>query len=108
MALGADAVYIGSIALIALQTQAAKTLATEQPRQVPIDWHKFKEGLDVDKGAEHLAKFLKSSVEEMKLVAYTLGKTDLAQINKMDLVTVDRDLAQVLRIDYAGFSPGKP
>lgn len=107
MALGADAVYIGSIALIALQTQATKTLPPEQPQQVPINWGKFKEDLDVEKGAEHLANFLKSSVEEMKLVAYTLGKTDLAQINKMDLVTVDRDLAQILRIDYAGFPPGK-
>ncbi|GGF91000.1 FMN-binding glutamate synthase family protein [Paenibacillus albidus] len=108
MALGADAVYIGSIALIALlQTQIAEALPTEPPPQIPLYLGKLKEDLDVEKGAEHLANFLKSSVEEMKLVAYALGKTDLAQINKMDLVTVDRDLAQVLQIDYAGFPPGK-
>ncbi|WP_334074536.1 MULTISPECIES: FMN-binding glutamate synthase family protein [Paenibacillus] len=108
MALGADAVYIGSIALIALlQTQMAEALSTAPPPQIPLYLGKFKEDLDVEKGAEHLANFLKSSVEEMKLVAYVLGKTDLAQINKMDLVTVDRELAQVLQIDYAGFPPGK-
>lgn len=108
MALGADAVYIGSIALIALlQTQMAKVLPTELPPQFPLYLKNFKEDLDVEKGAEHLANFLMSSVEEMKLVAYTLGKTDLAQINKMDLVTVDRDLAQALQIGYAGFPPGK-
>lgn len=108
MALGADAVYIGSIALIALlQTKMAKVLPTELPPQFPLYLKNFKEDLDVEKGAEHLANFLMSSVEEMKLVAYTLGKTDLAQINKMDLVTVDRDLAQALQIGYAGFPPGK-
>jgi hypothetical protein len=66
---------------------------------------KFKEDLDVEKGAEHLAKFLKSCVEEMRLVAYSLGKTDFAQINRRDLVTVDRDLSFALVIDYAGSPP---
>ncbi len=37
---------------------------------------------------EHLAKFLKSCVEEMKLVAYALGKSDLMQIDRRDLVSL--------------------
>lgn len=106
MALGADAVYIGSIAIVAmLQTQMTKALPGEPPTQVPLYLGKFKEDLDVEEGAEHLAKFLKSCVEEMKLTAYALGKTDLAQFNRNDLVTVDRDLSEVLQIDYAGFPP---
>lgn len=105
MALGADAVYIGSIALVALmQTQMAKALPTEPPPQLPLYLGKFKEDLDVEEGAEHLAKFLKSCVEEMKLVMYSMGKTDFAQISRNDLVSVDQNLADVLRIDYAGYS----
>jgi glutamate synthase domain-containing protein 2 len=106
MALGADAVYIGSIALMALlQTQMAKALPNEPPPQIPLYLGKFKEDLNVEQGAEHLAKFLKSCVEEMRLVAYSLGKTDLAQIDRRDLVTVDRDLSIALGIDYAGSPP---
>jgi glutamate synthase domain-containing protein 2 len=104
MALGADAVYIGSIALMALlQTQMSKALPTEPPPQIPLYLGKFKEDLNIEEAAEHLAKFLKSCNEEMKLVCYALGKTDLAQLNRSDLVTVDRNLAEVLSIDYAGF-----
>ena len=52
-----------------------------------------------------MAKFLKSCVEEMKLVCYALAKTDLAQLKRSDLVCIDRNLAEVLGIDYAGFPP---
>jgi glutamate synthase domain-containing protein 2 len=104
MALGADAVYIGSIALMALlQTQMAKALPYEPPPQIPLYLGKFKEDLNVEEAAEHLAKFLKSCVEEMKLVCYALGKTDFAQLSKKDLVSVDKTLAEVLGIDYAGY-----
>lgn len=104
MALGADAVYIGSIALMALlQTQMKEALPQEPPPQIPLYLGKFKEDLDVEEAAEHLAKFLKSCTEEMKLTTYALGKTDLAQINRKDLVCVDKELAQVLDVDYAGY-----
>jgi glutamate synthase domain-containing protein 2 len=104
MAIGADAIYIGSIALVALlQTQMAKAIPTEPPVQIPLYLGKFKEDLNVEEGAEHLAKFLKSCVDEMKQVAYALGKTDLAQFNRRDLVSVDPHLAEVIGIDYAGF-----
>jgi glutamate synthase domain-containing protein 2 len=106
MALGADAVYIGSIALMGMmQAQMAKALPFEPAPQLPLYLGKFKEHLDVEKGAEHLAKFLKSCVEEMKLVCYALGKTDLAQLDRSDLVCVDSDLSRVLGVDYAGFPP---
>lgn len=103
MALGADAVYIGSIALVAmLQTQMNIASPFEPPVQTVLYHGKFKEDIDVEKGAEHLAKFLKSCVEEMKMVAYALGKTDLNQIDRSDLVCVDRELARLLGVDYAG------
>lgn len=85
----------------------AKALPFEPAPQLPLYLGKFKEELDVEKGAEHLAKFLKSCVEEMRLVAYALGKTDLAQFDRSDLISVDRDLAQMLGIDYAGFPPDR-
>jgi len=104
MAFGADAVYIGSIALVAmLHTQMNLATPFEPPVQAALYHGKFKEDFDIEQGAEHLAKFLKSCVEEMKLVAYALGKTDLNQISRDDLVCVDKELARVLGVDYAGY-----
>lgn len=104
MALGADAVYIGSIALVAmLQTQFNLASPFEPPVQSVLYHGKYKEDLNIEQGAEHLAKFLKSCVEEMKLTAISLGKTDLQQIGRDDLVCMDRELATVLGVDYAGW-----
>lgn len=103
MALGADAVYIGSIALVGmLQTQLNIATPFEPPVQTALYHGKFKEDINIEEAAEHLAKFLKSCVEEMKMVAYALGKTDLKQIDRTDLVCMDRELARVLGVDYAG------
>lgn len=106
MALGANAAYIGSIALIAMmQAQISRAAPFEPATQLVLYLGKFKEDLDVEKAAAHLAKFLKSCVDEMKLVCYALGKTDLAQLDRSDLVCVDRNLAEVLGVDYAGWPP---
>lgn len=103
MALGADAVYIGSIALMAaLQTQMAKALPQAPPPQIALYVGKLKEELDIDKAAQNLSNFLKSSIAEMKLAVQAVGKNALKELNRADLVTVDRDLAEFMRIRYAG------
>ncbi|MDA8353239.1 MAG: FMN-binding glutamate synthase family protein [Firmicutes bacterium] len=103
MALGADAVYIGSIALVGmLHTQFNIGSPMEPPVQVLLYHGKFKEDFNVEQGAEHLAKFLKSCVEEMRVMAYALGRTDLNQVDRSDLVSLDRELARLLGVDYAG------
>lgn len=102
MALGADAVYIGSIALVGmLHSQITKATPFEPPVQTVLYQGKFKEDLDIDQAAQHLANFLFSCVEEMKLVVYALGKTSLQQVDSSDLVSMDKELAQALGIDYA-------
>ena len=102
-ALGADAVYIGTIALIALaQSQIEKTLPFSTPPQLFIHNGKMVEQLDIEKGAEHLANFLNSCINDMKLAVIGLGKTAFNQLDRNDLVSVDKELARVLGIGYAG------
>lgn len=103
IALGADAVYIGTIALVAaLQSQMAKALPKYPPTQIAIYSGKLKEELDIDEAAEHLFNFLKSCNEELKAAVQVVGKHDIHELNRDDLVTVDKDLAQFMGIRYAG------
>ena len=103
LALGADAVYIGSIAITAaLQTQVIKPLPQTTPPQLILYDGTLKDELDVDRAAQCLANFLQSCIAEMRLAVQALGKTALKEINRDDLVSVDRELSESLRIRYAG------
>jgi len=103
LALGADAVYIGSIALMAaMQTQASKVLPQAPPSQLALYDGKMTDKLDIDKAARHLANFLKSCTAEMKLAAQALSKQSFKELTRDDLVTVDKDLAEFIGIRYAG------
>lgn len=105
IALGADAVYIGSIAIFAAaQTQAVKTLPKSPPTQLALYTGKYADKLDIDSAAHHLSNFLSSCIEEMKLAVQAVGKDSINKLNKEDLVSVDKELAEFLRIRYAASS----
>lgn len=106
LALGADAVYIGTIALLAtLHTQMTKALVFEPAPQAALYTGRYSEDFDIDEGARDLANFLRSCVREMELATYALGKTAFRQLDRSDLCTVDPDIAQMCGIDYANFPP---
>jgi len=103
MALGADAIYIGTIALLAaMHTQITKTLPQAPPTQLAIYTGHLTDKLDVDLAAGHLAKFLASCVIEMQLAVQAVGKNAIKELDRTDLVTVEKDLAQFAGIHYAG------
>lgn len=102
LALGADAVYIGSIALMAaLQTQMAKALPQDPPPQVALYTGRLNQKLDVDLAAQHLFNFLNSCIAEMKLAVQAISKDAMKALDKTDLVSVDKDLAEFINIRYA-------
>jgi glutamate synthase domain-containing protein 2 len=102
MALGADAVYIGSIAVMAaLHSQMVKVLPQAPPSQLALYQGRMNDKLDIEKAATHLAHFLNSCIAEMKLVVQAVGKNSIAELDRSDLVTVDKNLADFLRIRYA-------
>ncbi|KJS82511.1 MAG: glutamate synthase [Peptococcaceae bacterium BICA1-8] len=102
IALGADAVYIGSIALFAMShTQVLKALPWEPPPEVVFFKGKYQNKLKVEKSAQNLFKFLTSCQEEMQEGIRALGKTNIRQINKEDLFALDPVTAET-----AGISMG--
>ena len=103
LALGADAVAIGSIALFAVShTQVLEALPFEPPTQVVYQNGQYKDKFDVDKGAKHLANYLTSCTEEMKEAARALGKTAISQISKEDLFALDEKTAEIAGVPYGG------
>jgi glutamate synthase domain-containing protein 2 len=106
LALGADAVSIGSIAIMAaLHNQMGKVLPEATSLQMALYGGSHVDKLDVDEAARSVANFLKSCIAEMKLAAQAMGKRDLAELGRKDLVTVDKDLAEFIGIRYAGSRP---
>lgn len=101
LALGADAVYLGSAMLFALaHTQSLKALPFEPPTQ--IIWYngKFKDNFNVEDGAQSAEYFLTSSIEEMKIALRAMGKSSLKELTKKDLVSYDQLIAKKAGIPF--------
>ncbi|HEX6972198.1 MAG TPA: FMN-binding glutamate synthase family protein, partial [Limnochordia bacterium] len=102
LALGADAIYVGTIALWALtHTQVWHALPWEPPTQVVFYRGKHAHRLDVDRAALHLKNFLTSCVEEMKEGARALGKRALADVSREDLFALDKGTAELCGVPLA-------
>jgi methylamine---glutamate N-methyltransferase subunit C len=101
LALGADAIYVGSAILFALShSQSVKPLPFEPPTQMVWYNGKFANQFNIQKGADAAYRFLYSSTEEMKMALRAMGKTSLKELTRDDLVTYDKDLAQDAHIPY--------
>lgn len=106
MALGADAVYIGTAAVMALVgDQMTKALPFEPPADLVVYTGKMTDHLDVEHSAQNLVNYFNSCKQEMELIAVTLGKTALSEINREDLCCLDPFLSKAINVDLA-YIPG--
>lgn len=106
MALGADAVYIGTAAVMALVgDQIAKTSPFEPPTSLVVYNAKMTDQLEVDRGADQVVNFLNAAVKEMQLIAYSLGRSRLADIDRSDLCALDPFLAKALGVELGFVAP---
>ncbi|NLL45134.1 MAG: FMN-binding glutamate synthase family protein [Mollicutes bacterium] len=101
LALGANAVYIGSIALMAaVHNQVTKTLPDVPPTQLILNNGTFKDKLDIEEAAKSLANFLLSCNEEMKLALQAMSKKNIEELSKEDLVSLDKEISDYFEINY--------
>lgn len=59
------------------------------------------EKLDVDEAAQKLYNFLQSCTIEMKMALQAMGKVSTAALNREDLVSLEKELAEFLSVRYA-------
>ena len=105
MALGADAVYIGTAAITALLgEQMTKTSPFEPPSDLVIYNAKMTDQLDVESSSIQLYNFLKASVREMEAVCYTTGKASLSELSRTDLCTLDPFLSRAIGVELGYIS----
>ncbi len=102
LALGANAVYMGTAPLWAMtHTQLMKSMPFEPPTQLTYDSGKLKDKLDEEEAAIYLEKFFLSFVEEMKTAVQSLGKTSITDVNIEDLVALDEVTSNITKVPLA-------
>jgi len=107
IALGADAVYIGTVALLSMCiTQNQDRMHLDDPFRLVWYFHPDTAGqLDVDTAAHSFANFIHSLNQEMMLACRLLGKRDIHQVTSDDLVAVDEHTALVTGVSPAWQPP---
>ncbi|MEH7125172.1 FMN-binding glutamate synthase family protein [Bacillus sp. JJ1773] len=105
LALGADAVYLGSAMLFTVaHNQILNAVPFEPPTQVVWNNGKFKDQFKIEDGAQAAEKFLTASTEEMKMALRAMGKRSLKELSRNDLVSYDELTARMIGIPFS-FEP---
>ena len=105
LALGADAVAIGTIAILALtHTQITKVIPWEPPTELIFANGKSKNKLKVDEGAKSVANFLKSCDAEIKLSIRSMGWSSLKELSVADLCALSEEMAKITGAELGYYS----
>jgi len=102
LALGADAVAIGTAALMAIGCQQYRICDTGRcPVGIATQDPGLRARLDVDEAARGLANFLRVSTEELKDFARLTGNYSVHMLSVRDLVTTSSEISDYTSIEHA-------
>ncbi len=101
LALGADAVYIGTAALIAINCQQYRICYTGLcPTGVTTQNPQLSKQLDIEEGIKRLTNFMELSTKEIANLTRIIGKDNVCKLDKNDLITINRDLSSICGIKW--------
>ncbi len=101
LALGADAVYIGTAALIAINCEQYRICYTGRcPTGITTQDPMLTKQVDLADGVKKLSNFIEVSTMEIANFTRIVGKNDVSMLDKDDLVSVDRDLARATGVRW--------
>jgi glutamate synthase domain-containing protein 2 len=96
MAMGADAAYIGTGAMIAAGCRACRMCYTGKcPVGVATQDPVLRKRLDVDLATERVGNYIKSMTEETKMLAQLAGHNDIRKFSTDDLRALDTDTVAI-------------
>lgn len=103
MALGADAVAVSNSAMQAVGCIAARMCNSNNcPVGIATQKPELRKMLDVQIGAEKLARYFGASVELMQVLARACGHSSLSDLNADDITTWKREMADLSGVRFAG------
>ncbi|MDR3063084.1 MAG: nitronate monooxygenase [Methanobrevibacter sp.] len=103
IALGADAVYIGTAALVSIGCRVCQTcfsgtcrkgIATQNPH--------LRNRLNYRQAGKNLANYIKAMTEEACMLVQQAGNTNLSKIEKDDLRALSLEAAKMTGVKFAG------
>jgi glutamate synthase domain-containing protein 2 len=96
LALGADAVYMGTAVVFATtHNQVLKVIPYEPPTQLVWENGKYKDKFDLEEGARSLANFFNAMAHELEEAVKALGKTSLSQVSTGDMCALNREVSEI-------------
>lgn len=102
IALGADCVYIGTTAILALVgEQIIETTPWEPPTELVLYTGSRKSAFDIERGVKSLVNFFNACRQEMEAALIAMGRERISDLDRSDLCCVDRELAEAIGVDYA-------
>lgn len=103
LCLGADGVAVSNAAMQAIGCIAARICNTNNcPVGIATQQGHLRAKLNVQKSAEQLARFFRSSTELMKVMARACGHQHLNQFNVEDITTWKKEMSELSGIRFAG------
>tara|TARA_R110002094_G_scaffold134060_1_gene126381 strand:+ start:1595 stop:3127 length:1533 start_codon:yes stop_codon:yes gene_type:complete len=103
MAMGADAIAISNSAMQAVGCIAARMCSSNNcPVGVATQKPELRKRLDVQIGAEKLARYFGASVELMQVLARACGHASISEFRHADVTTWKREMADLSGVRFAG------
>lgn len=105
MCLGANGIALANASIQAIGCVGARMCNTNNcPAGIATQKPELRKLLDVDNGAERLARFFGASVELMQVLARACGHHNLQDFSRRDLTTWHKSMADLTGIAFAGDS----
>jgi len=96
LALGADAVYISTAALIAINCEQYRICYTGScPTGVTSQKPYLAKQLKVEEGIKRLGNFIRVATLEISNFARIVGKDDVRELDRSDLISINKELSEV-------------
>ncbi len=101
LALGADAIAIGTSALMAIGCQQYRICDTGKcPKGITTQDSELRSRINIEEAAKGLENFLKASTEELEDFARLTGNDDVHKLSTSDLCTANSEISRYTDIEH--------